>query len=70
MIETILRPEVLEMLRKSTERLTWVDSLAVAVGAIARERAKMPISKIAEEFGRTEATIRNRLAGKQSRTTS
>ncbi len=64
LIGTLLRPEVLELFRESTERLTWVDSLAVAAGAIARERAKMPISKIAEELGRTEATIRNHLTGK------
>ena len=64
LIGTLFRPEVLEMLRESGERLTWVDSLAVAAGAIARERAKMTIPRIAEELGRTEATIRNHLAGK------
>ncbi len=61
---TLLRPEVLSLLKESSERLTWVDSLAVAAAALARERAKMPISQIAEELGRTESTIRNHLAGK------
>jgi len=64
LIGTLFRPEVLEMLRESGERLTWVDSLAVAAGAIARERAKMTIPRIAEELGRSEATIRNHLTGK------
>jgi probable regulatory domain-containing protein len=61
---TLLRQEVLSMLKEASERLTWVDSLAVAAAALAREKAKMPISQIAEELGRTEATIRNHLAGK------
>lgn len=64
LIGTLFRPEVIEMLRESGERLTWVDSLAVAAGAIARERAKMTIPRIAEELGRSEATIRNHLTGK------
>jgi len=64
LIGTLFRPEVLEMLRESGERLTWVDSLAVAAGAIARERAKMTIPRIAEELGRSEATIRKHLTGK------
>lgn len=64
LISSIMRPDVLEELRKPEERLTWVDSLAVAAAALAREKAKMPISKIAEELGRTEATIRNHLQGK------
>lgn len=64
LIGTLLRPEVLQLLKDPAERLTWVDSLAVAAGAIARERAKMTIPRIAEELGRTEATIRNHLAGK------
>ncbi|MBS7657863.1 MAG: transcriptional regulator [Candidatus Bathyarchaeia archaeon] len=61
---TLLRPEVLSMLKESSERLTWVDSLAVAAAALAREKAKMSISQIAEELGRSEATIKNHLAGK------
>jgi len=46
------------------DRLTWLDSLAVAAGALARERAGLTIPRIAEELGRTEATIRNHLAGR------
>ncbi|MEM2084069.1 MAG: transcriptional regulator [Nitrososphaerota archaeon] len=64
LIGTLFRPEILEMLRNPEERLTWVDSLAVAAAAIAREKAKMTISQIAEELGRTEATIRNHITGK------
>lgn len=64
LVNSILRPEVLEELRSSEERVTWVDSLAVAAAALAREKAKMSVSRIAEELGRTEATIRNHLQGK------
>lgn len=64
LIGTLFRPEILEMLRNPEERLTWVDSLAVAAAAIAREKAKMTISQIAEELGRTEATVRNHITGK------
>jgi probable regulatory domain-containing protein len=58
---TLLRPEVLDMIRTSTERLTWVDSLAVAAGALAREKAGMTLSQIAEELGRTEQTVKKHL---------
>ena len=64
LLGTLLRTEVIQLLKDPSGRLTWVDSLAVAAGAIARERAKMTVSQIAEELGRTEATIRNHLAGK------
>jgi len=64
LIGSILRPDVLEELRKAEERLTWVDSLAVAAAALAREKAKMTVSQIADELGRSEATIRNHLGGK------
>ena len=64
LVGTLFRSEVLEMLRNPEERLTWVDSLAVAAAALARERAKMSISQIADELGRTEATIRSHLTGK------
>lgn len=60
---TLFRPEVMEMIRNSAERLTWVDSLAVAAGAIAREKARMSVSEIAKELGRTEQTIRKHLKG-------
>jgi probable regulatory domain-containing protein len=58
---TLLRPQVLEMIRNSAERLTWVDSLAVAAGALARQKAGMTVTQIAEEMGRTEQTIRKHL---------
>ncbi len=36
---TLFRPEVIELIKDPAERLTWVDSLAVAAGgAIAREK--------------------------------
>jgi hypothetical protein len=58
---TLFRPEVLDMIRTSAERLTWVDSLAVAAGALAREKAGMTLSQIADELGRTEQTIKKHL---------
>lgn len=64
LVNSILRPDVLEELRNPEERITWVDSLAVAAAALAREKAKMTVTQIAEELGRTEATIRNHLQGK------
>jgi len=63
-IGTLFRPEVLNEILEPREFTTWVDSLAVAAGALAREKAGYPISKIAEELGRTETTIRNHLQGK------
>lgn len=60
---TLFRPEVIELIKDPAERLTWVDSLAVAAGAIAREKAGMTTGEIAEELGRTEATIRKHLKG-------
>ncbi|HIQ29157.1 MAG TPA: ArsR family transcriptional regulator [Candidatus Caldiarchaeum subterraneum] len=64
LIGSILRPDVIDMLRNPEERLTWVDSLAVAASALAREKAKMTISQIADDLGRTEATVRHHLQGK------
>ncbi len=60
---SLFRPEVVEMIKNPEERLTWVDSLAVAAGAIAREKAGMTVGEIAEELGRTEHTIRKHLKG-------
>ncbi len=60
---TLFRPEVIELIKDPAERLTWVDSLAVAAGALAREKAGMTVPEIAEELGRTEATIRKHLKG-------
>ncbi len=61
LLGTLLRKDVIERIRKAEDRLTWIDSLAVAAGALARQKAGMPISKIAEELGRSEGTIRNHL---------
>lgn len=63
LIATLFREEVMEEIRNSTERLTWVDSLAVAAGALSRSKAGMTISEIAEELGRTETTIREHIKG-------
>ncbi len=63
LIGSLFRPEVMEEIRNSSERLTWVDSLAVAAGALARSKAGMSTSEIAEELGRTESTIRDHLKG-------
>jgi probable regulatory domain-containing protein len=60
----LLSPEVIELLKSPEERLTWVDSLAVAAAALAREKAHMTVPQIAEELGRSEATIRNHLTRK------
>ena len=62
-IGTLFRPEVLKNIFEPKEFTTWVDSLAVAAGALARDKAGYPLSKIADELGRTEATIRRHLAG-------
>ncbi len=63
-IGTIYSPEVLELIHDPRERATWVDSLAVAAAALAREKAGYTISQIAEELGRSETTIRSHLHGK------
>ncbi len=64
LLGTLFRKDVLEMLRDPSERLTWIDSLAVAAAALARQKAGMTLSQIAEDIGRTEATVRNHLQGK------
>ncbi len=64
LLGTLFRKDVIEMLRDPTERLTWIDTLAVAAAALARSKAGMTASQIAEDIGRTEATIRNHLQGK------
>jgi len=61
---TLFREDVLEKIRSSEDRLTWLDSLIVAAGALARERGNYTVEKIAEELGRSESTIRNHLQGK------
>jgi len=50
LVGTLLSPEVIELLRDPDERLTWVDSLAVAAAALARERAHITVPQIAEEL--------------------
>jgi probable regulatory domain-containing protein len=62
-IGTLFRPDVLQAALSKEEFLTWVDSLAVAASALAMEKAGYTISQIAEELGRTEATIRRHLRG-------
>lgn len=61
---TLFRSDVLQQALEAHDKLTWLDSLLVAAGALARERAGLTVSKIAEELGRTEATIRSHLQGK------
>ncbi len=63
-IATLYSPEVLELIRDPVERATWVDSLAVAAAALARQKAGYTISQIAEEVGRSETMIRAHLNGK------
>ncbi|WP_456481889.1 hypothetical protein [Methanopyrus sp.] len=62
LVATLFRPKVLEMVHEQ-KFLTWVDSLAVAASALARQKAGYTVSEIAEELGRTEATIRKHLQG-------
>jgi len=64
LVASLFSEEVMEQLRNPEERVTWVDSLAVAAGALAREKAGMSVPEIAEDLGRTEATIRNHLKGR------
>jgi len=61
LIGTLLRKDVIERIKNAEDRLTWIDSLAVAAGALAREKAGMPVTEIADELGRSEVTIRNHL---------
>ncbi|AAB99060.1 hypothetical protein MJ_1053 [Methanocaldococcus jannaschii DSM 2661] len=60
---TLFRPEILELIKDPIEKVTWVDSLAIAAGALAREKAGYTIREIADELGRTEQTIRKHLKG-------
>ena len=59
---TLFRADIIERIKSAEDRLTWLDSLVVAAGALAREKAGLPVSRIAEELGRTEATIRRHLS--------
>ncbi len=63
-IGSLYRPDVIErIIHREEEFLTWVDSLVVAAKALARSKAGYPVSKIAEELGRSEHTIRRHLNG-------
>ncbi len=62
LVATLFRPEVLRKIHEE-KFLTWIDSLAVAAAALARQKAGYTIEEIAEELGRTEATIRRHLHG-------
>jgi len=64
LVSTLFRPDVIEKIRNAEDRLTWVDSLAVAAGALARAKAGKSAGEIAEELGRSEQTVRNHLNGK------
>ena len=64
LVTTLFRPEVLEALESPEERLTWVDSLAVAAAAYARHKAGVSASRIAEELGRSEHSIQQHIQGR------
>jgi probable regulatory domain-containing protein len=66
LLGTVSRKDVIEKMRSADpkDRITWIDSLAVAAGAIAREKAGMTVPRIADELGRGEQTVRAHLTGK------
>ena len=66
LIGTVSRSDVIEKMRSADprDRITWIDSLAVAAGALAREKAGMTVPRIADELGRGEQTVRSHLTGK------
>lgn len=66
LLGTVSRQDVIEKMRSADpkDRITWIDSLAVAAGALAREKAGVTVSQIADELGRAEQTIRLHLTGK------
>jgi len=66
LLGTVSRKDVIEKMRGGDpkDRITWIDSLAVAAGALAREKAGMSVPKIADELGRGEQTVRSHLTGK------
>ncbi len=63
LIEVLTDPKFVEQLRDPKDRLTWIDSIATAAAALARDKAGMTLSEIAEDIGRTEATIKKHLRG-------
>lgn len=66
LLGTVSRRDVMDKMRSADpkDRITWIDSLAVAAGALAREKAGMTTTRIADELGRGEQTIRAHLTGK------
>jgi probable regulatory domain-containing protein len=66
LLGTVSRKDVIEKMRSADpkDRITWIDSLAVAAGALAREKAGMSTPRIADELGRGEQTVRAHLTGK------
>ncbi len=63
LVEILTDPKFLEQLKDPRDRLTWIDSIATAAAALAREKAGMTTSEIADDIGRTEATIKKHLKG-------
>jgi len=63
LVMALFDKETFEAIKNPAERLTWVDSLYTAAAALAREKAGMPLSKISEEIGVSEASIRKHLKG-------
>ncbi|MEM2924244.1 MAG: hypothetical protein QXJ68_00955 [Methanocellales archaeon] len=66
LLGTVSRQDVMEKMRSADpkDRITWIDSLAVAAGALAREKAGITVSRIVDELGRGEQAIRFHLTGK------
>lgn len=66
LLGTVSRQDVKEKMQSADpkDRITWIDSLAVAAGALAREKAGLSVPRIAEELGRSEQTVRFHLTGK------
>lgn len=65
LVGSLFSEELRGLLSDPVERTTWLDSLAAAAAAVARYKAGMPLSKIAEELGRSEVTISAYINGKR-----
>ena len=63
LVEILTDPKFLEQLKDPRDRLTWIDSIATADAALARDKDGMTLSDIADDIGRTEATIKKHLKG-------
>ena len=63
LIMSLFDAETLENIKNPENRLTWLDSLYIAAAAIARDKAGIPITQIAEELGITEMTLRKHIKG-------